>query len=534
MRTRNLIALLLVLPATAGRAQYWDEQVITPPLDVTSTARFGWSLSMEGDYLLVGAPGADDIGPNAGAAFIFRREEGGTNEWDLIARLSPPLLSEDAGFGTTVMLHNGQAFVGAPRQRFGVVQAGAVFVFGQDEGGSDVWGYRQRLTAPDPVAGLEFGASLELNGDTLITGVPGLLPDTGPDGSQAGGFAKFVRSGDGSWADEGTTYLRWAGDAGLVYSGLFLSTKTANDGTSAGYFLPIDLFWSPTDPANTSPGELELKAFWQHGNPWNWDQVMHNPESVNLSGPTMASSGEYVAVADEELVTLLVDPTPNPDLTTTEAVPLVVVITRSNNAALIVHGFAREPDNLPSSRFGHSVAFSPDRLVIGCPGPSAGSPVGKVRLFGIEPVADTDSLPLLATLYPTYSAFGDLFGWALAANEGMIAVGAPGHGEDDRGQVHVFFDPTTGLQHASAGPEDTWVIRPNPASDYIEVNRPRAPGEATVELIDVTGRTVLRVPVRRAVERIDVAALVPGPYNLVVYRGNDPSSRTSSRVIIFR
>ena len=540
MRIRNLTALLFILSAIAGRAQYWDEQVIPPPLDVTSTAQFGSSLSMEGDYLLVGAPGSDDAGPNAGAAYIFRREEGGTDDWDLLVRLAPPLLSENAGFGTTVLLRNGQAFVGAPDQRFGLVQTGAVFVFGQQEGGPDAWGYLQRLTAPEPEAGMEFGTSIELKGDTLVAGMPGLLPPgPDPDVFQAGGFAKFVRAQDGSWTDQGATYLRWAGEAGLIHSGLFLSSKRANDGTRAGYFLQLDSFWFSPGATIPQPDEQELNLYWTGlKSPWDWDAEMHNPANIYLSGPTMAAAGPYVAVSDDELITMFEIPGENGDSTTSVREPLVVVVTGEGDGSLRPHGFARAP-GVPISksltRFGHSVVFSEHRLVIGAPGANTGSPVGNVRLFGLDTVPLTDSLPLLATLYPSQAAFGDLFGWSLAANAGTIAVGAPGHGADDRGQVHVFLDPDASEPVGIVEqPQDPFVIRPNPASDFIEVNLPRNAGEARLELIDMTGRSVLRMLMRRDVERVDVSALATGPYHLICSVVDDPSSRNCARVIIFR
>jgi hypothetical protein len=532
MRTRSLIALLLGLPAIAGRAQYWAEQVIPPPLDVTSTGQFGWSLSIEGDYLLVGAPGSDVDGPNAGAAYIFRREEGGTNDWDLLMRLAPPLLSDNARFGATVLLRDGWAFVGAPHQRIGLVEAGAVFVFGQFEGGPEVWGYHQRLAAQEPVAAMEFGSSIELRGDTLLAGMPGLLPPGPfPDVLQAGGFAKFGRSTDGSWSAQGSTYLRWAGRAGLAYSGLFLTSKLANDGDRAGYFLKFDSLWSSTGGAVAEPAEQELNLAWPNGNPWGPPNV--DPD-INLSGPSMAASGPYLAVSDVEAINAI-DTGPEPDVTITLDIPLVAVLTGLNDTSLEIVGYARADGNGSTMRFGNSVAFIRDRLAVGDPGADIGNPAGNVRLFGLTRVAGTDSLPLVATLYPANPAFGDLFGWSLAARDGTIAVGSPGHGTDDKGQVHVFLDPTTGTPDAQDDPNGPLIIWPNPASGFIDIRCPwTTDGDGQFQLIDVTGRTVLRAPMRRAVERIDTGRLAPGPYTLILSGAPSAPSRASAQVIIQR
>ncbi len=42
--------------------------------DVTSNALFGSSVSLKGDYLLIGASGDSTIAPNAGSAYMFKRE----------------------------------------------------------------------------------------------------------------------------------------------------------------------------------------------------------------------------------------------------------------------------------------------------------------------------------------------------------------------------------------------------------------------------------------------------------------------------
>ena len=48
---------------------------------------FGWSVSISGDYAVVGAFGDDDNGEEAGSAYIFKRSN---TSWVQAAKLLPP------------------------------------------------------------------------------------------------------------------------------------------------------------------------------------------------------------------------------------------------------------------------------------------------------------------------------------------------------------------------------------------------------------------------------------------------------------
>lgn len=85
--------------------------------------RFGFSMAMEGDTLVVGAPGTVDLEPDPitkvlmnverGVVFVFKREGG---QWELDQRLRPELslISGDARCGYSVSLVNNHLLVGCP------------------------------------------------------------------------------------------------------------------------------------------------------------------------------------------------------------------------------------------------------------------------------------------------------------------------------------------------------------------------------------------------------------------------------------
>jgi hypothetical protein len=136
----------------------WEEEARLTVVDAPFEARFGSAVALEGDLLVVGAPGP--LGSETvGAAYVFRRDAG---SWQQVATLRPADLPEGAGFGEAVAVSDGTIAVGTSRAR-------TVYLFHQQQSG---WTEEARLTNPAPDIGKEFGSSLALRGDLLLVGAP--------------------------------------------------------------------------------------------------------------------------------------------------------------------------------------------------------------------------------------------------------------------------------------------------------------------------------------------------------------------------
>jgi choice-of-anchor B domain-containing protein len=127
--------------------------------------RFGTSLSLSGDRLLVGAPGPASNNPEQrrpGQAFVLKRS---ANGWTQEARLAHAD-STIYGLGGTVLLAMGDALVSSPAAGHG---AGVVLVFRPEAAGT--WGKAAeiRTGGMDPAL---FGASLGIEGHDLLVGAP--------------------------------------------------------------------------------------------------------------------------------------------------------------------------------------------------------------------------------------------------------------------------------------------------------------------------------------------------------------------------
>lgn len=148
---------------------FWQQvQVLSPTFDVEPPPDwadlFGWSLSLSGDTLLIGAPFAfnPQFGP-AGAAYMFTRSDG---VWEQEQTILPSVAQPSVNFGTTVAVVDDTAVVGAFGDNGNI---GAAHVFVRADG---QWDETQKLTPSDHKPGQtpQFGRGLAFDGETLMVG----------------------------------------------------------------------------------------------------------------------------------------------------------------------------------------------------------------------------------------------------------------------------------------------------------------------------------------------------------------------------
>lgn len=112
---------------------FWQRTERLVADDGSAGDQFGFDVALDGDALLVGAPGADaDAGEDQGATYLFDRLSTPQGPvWVEAARLVPDEPEAGAAFGYSVDLDQGTAVVGAVRADWmgGVEDVGAAYVF---------------------------------------------------------------------------------------------------------------------------------------------------------------------------------------------------------------------------------------------------------------------------------------------------------------------------------------------------------------------------------------------------------------------
>lgn len=163
----------------------WKYEVTLTPSDGDFGDIFGWSMSIDGDVLLVGARDDENDGvPQSGSAYVFRYDPQ-TTRWNEEAKLTDPEGEELDLFGQSVSIKGDVALVGA----HGSDPSGAAFIFRYDGRG---WLMEAELTPFDGGADDRFGSSVASRGDVVVVGSPR------HDGSNGAAYV-FAHDGE-AWA----------------------------------------------------------------------------------------------------------------------------------------------------------------------------------------------------------------------------------------------------------------------------------------------------------------------------------------------
>ncbi len=152
---------------------------------------FGQSVSISGDFALVGAPANNDNGPDSGSAYVFRREPGGS--WVQEAKLLPSDGAANDFFGFSVALDGDVAVVGAGSNDDNGTDSGSAYVFRRNV--DMTWTEEQKLLPSDGAGGDFFGESLDIDGELILVGS---LLDSDDD-VQTGSAYVFRTDGAGGW-----------------------------------------------------------------------------------------------------------------------------------------------------------------------------------------------------------------------------------------------------------------------------------------------------------------------------------------------
>lgn len=191
-----------------------------------SMESFGWSVAIDQDRIVVGSP--DDSVPieDAGAVFVFRRE---ADSWIEEAELVASDAQEDLKFGWSVDIDGDRLVVGAfptANHRNGIIEAppfGAAYVFRRDGGN---WIEEARLIPSDRTNGEHFGASVALSEGRLAVGAP-LVDGACPEDERCNSGAVYVFRREGTqWIEEAKL------EADPVSAGMLLGFSVALQGAT--------------------------------------------------------------------------------------------------------------------------------------------------------------------------------------------------------------------------------------------------------------------------------------------------------------
>jgi hypothetical protein len=436
--------------------------------------RFGSSVAVSGDTVVVGATGEDSSttgvnstpnegASNAGAVYVFVRS--GTN-WSQQAYLKAGQVSTADTFGVSVAVSGDTVVVGAAGEDSstsginsipdeGATSAGAAYVFVRS--GTN-WSQQAYLKASQVSTNDQFGVSVAISGDTAVVGADregssttGINSTPDELAPEAGAAYIFVRNGT-NWSQE--AYLK-------------ASQVTAND--EFGYSVAVSGdtvvvgAWqedSSTTGINNSPNEGRVDAgaayvFVRNGTNWSQQAYLKASQVTLLDyfGNSVAVSGDTVVVGAhrEDSSTTGINSTPNESARESGAAYVFV----RNGVNWSQQAYLKASEVTADDNFGHSVAVYGDTVVVSAIDEDSST-------MGINSTPDELALDAGAAFVFTRSGttwsqqaylkagqvnMNDQFGGSVAISGDTVVVGMAG---EDSGSAGIDGTPNEGVSSAGA------------------------------------------------------------------------------------
>jgi hypothetical protein len=146
--------LVAVLSASQARAQTWLETARLMQPQPGPVDRFGWSVAVEGDWLIVGAMEEQHV-------YVYARNGAA---WDLRQEIAAPPGSNS--YASSLAIDGDRFVVGAPSS-FG--STGRAWVYARN---GTTWSLEATLSGADIVTPADFGQSVAIEGDRVVVGAP--------------------------------------------------------------------------------------------------------------------------------------------------------------------------------------------------------------------------------------------------------------------------------------------------------------------------------------------------------------------------
>ncbi len=435
-----------------GGIDNWGQIKKITASDGAAGDRFGLSVAISDDTLLVGANGNDDQADDAGAAYLFERNQGGADNWGQVKKLTADDGAAGDFFGRSVTISGDTLLIGVSQDDI----QGAAYLFKRNQGGADNWGQVKKFTAPGSTVGDQFGRSVAISGDTLFIGASGdndqadnagavYLFERNQGGIDNWGQIKKITTDSGSFFGEAlaisndTLLVASPGEGGLqgaVY--LFernqggadnwgqVTKLTAVDGAASdqfGYSMAISGDTLLIGTVGSGSGARAAYLFNRQGN--LWQQVKKPIASDGVAGDYF---GRSVAISND---TLLVGAFQANDLQG------VAYLFERNQGGADNWGQIKKitaSDGAAGDRFGLSVAISGDTLLVGATGDNGFQ--GAAYLFERNQ-SGADNWGQIKKITAPDGVADDRFGRSVAISDETVLVGASGD-NDFEGAAYLF------------------------------------------------------------------------------------------------
>lgn len=286
------------------------KQEVFPNIPGTVEYDFGHSISVDSNFMIVGAPSR--AGDGVGRAFIYQKSE--KNKWIMHKEIVPDMTDWTTDFGSTVVVKGGFILIG---DRFAQNENGMVYAMHYNKN-TNSWGAISPISSDNIISHGMFGHAIDINGNRAIIG--------SRDGNIAIDYVFDKNELD--WVENHTfSPLKLQSDGRFGYSVSLLENKVF-----IGY------------PGYNQKGEVHIYGL-DEGN-WKNQQIITNASAVEKSyfGASVDAKNNRLAIGSFNGEN-------------------VNVYTMDNDA--YINSQTLSPQNYPGSKFGRSLFLDDKRLIIG-------------------------------------------------------------------------------------------------------------------------------------------------------------------------
>lgn len=163
------VTTIVLLPKRASCAEPEIIQLFAS--DPDGNDLFGHGVAIQGDLVLCGAPGAEGTTPDSGAVYLFAPGPS-PDPWEEIGRIMADDGTNGDNFGFSVEIEGDVIVVGAPGESLTGTSSGAAYVFRWN---GSTWDQEDKLTSADLGSFDEFGTDVAISGDWIVVSTPGFL-----------------------------------------------------------------------------------------------------------------------------------------------------------------------------------------------------------------------------------------------------------------------------------------------------------------------------------------------------------------------
>jgi hypothetical protein len=404
-----LIYILIIYISACSISLSQVSEVKLLPGDGSDEDLFGCSVSISGDYAIIGAFKDDDNGNESGSAYIFRRDGSNWTEEDKVTA------SDGAAgdyFGMFVSISGNYAIVGSPWDDDNGNESGSAYIYRRD---GVNWIEEDKVTASDGAAGDYFGMFVSISGNYAIVGSP-----WDDDNGNESGSAYIIRRDGGNWIEE---HKIIAGDGGV--------------GDNFGYAVSIEGDYVIVGAYLDDNGGIDRgSAYIFRSDAGTWIEEKKITANDGADGDNFGGS---VSLAGEYVIIGAFQDDDNGDNSGSAYIYKRSGSIWSEQQKLIAS------DAADNDLFGLAVAISGDYSIIGAPFNSDfGAGSGSSYIFRRNGTAWTEQHKITASDGAQGDTFGDAV--ALSGEYAIVSAEYSDNSGSNRGSAYIYYNFTTDVE----------------------------------------------------------------------------------------